>query len=155
MVPKQDAEFLALAIDNMPEAPKVKWLRHSINRGESLGGIARRYGTTINALREANNLSGTKIVAGKSLIIPLHETTRGQSITRVTPKTKSAAVETNDSSSSSSDNSIGEPYVYIVAMGDSLWKIANRNNTTVKRLFEINGRSADQPLQPGETILVD
>ena len=52
-------------------------------------------------------------------------------------------------------STIDEPYVYVVAMGDSFWKIANRNNTTVKRLFEINGRSADQPLQPGETILVD
>ncbi len=151
MVPKQDAEFLALAIDNMPEAPQVNWVKHNIRRGESLGGIAKRYGTTINALREANNLRGTKIVAGRSLIIPLHATSHGQTIAKVTPKTKSAVVEKNNSSR----NLVAEPYVYVVAMGDSFWKIANRNNTTVKRLFEINGRNADQPLLPGETILVD
>ena len=135
----------------MPEAPQVNWVKHNIRRGESLGGIAKRYGTTINALREANNLRGTKIVAGRSLIIPLHATSHGQTIAKVTPKTKSAVVEKNNSSR----NLVAEPYVYVVAMGDSFWKIANRNNTTVKRLFEINGRNADQPLLPGETILVD
>jgi membrane-bound lytic murein transglycosylase D len=155
MVPKQDAEYLALAIDNLPEAPKASWVKHKINRGESLGVIAWRYGTTINALREANNLLGTKIVAGRSLIIPLHATSYEKTTAQVTLKTKSAVVKTKASSRKSSGNIIDEPYVYVVALGDSFWKIANRNNTTVKRLFEINGRSADQPLLPGESILVD
>ncbi len=159
MVPKRDAEFLALAINNMPEAPQPTWTKHRINRGESLGGIARRYGTNITAIREANNMHGNKIIAGRSLIIPLHASYRKQMIAQATIKPKMAIVESNISTQQSTRNAssetIDEPYVYVVAMGDSFWKIAHRNNTTVKRLFEINGRSADQPLLPGETILVD
>jgi len=146
MVPKRDAEFLALAIDNMQEAPQPSWAKHRINRGESLSGIARRYGTSVRALREANNMHSNTIVAGRSIVIPLKQL-HPIEVVPASAKTKSAVTE--------SISTIDEPYVYVVAMGDSFWKIANRNNTTVKRLFEINGRSADQPLQPGETILVD
>jgi len=151
MVPKGDAEFLSLAIDNLPEAPQPKWLKHNISRGESLGVIARRYGTNIKAIREANNIRSNKIVAGKTLLIPLYSSPQKQSIAQVSPKSKSAMSKVKTPISHSTDT----PYMYVVAMGDSFWKIANRNNTTVKRLFEINGRNADQPLQPGETILVD
>jgi membrane-bound lytic murein transglycosylase D len=147
LVPKNDAKFLALAIENMEEAPQPKWAKHRISRGESLGGIAQRYGITINALRESNNLHNNKIIAGRTLTVPLQATTDYKH-THKKSKT-STRVENNY------DEIIASPYMYVVAMGDSYWKIANRNNTTVKRLFEINGRSADQPLQPGETILVD
>lgn len=147
LVPKRDAEFLALAIDNMEEVPKPNWVKHRISRGESLGGIAQRYGTTVNALRESNNLQSNKIVAGRTLTVPLQTTTHLKSSHS---KTKSATASLNNTT-----ENIDAPYMYIVALGDSYWKIANRNNTTVKRLFEINGRNADQPLQPGETILVD
>lgn len=146
LVPKRDAEILALAIDNMEEAPQPNWAKHRISRGESLGGIAQRYGTTVNALRESNNLSNNVIVAGRTLIVPLLTTTIKASYSKkqTAPTTLNVPAENIDA-----------PYMYVVALGDSFWKIAHRNNTTVKRLFEINGRSADQPLQPGETILVD
>jgi len=145
LVPKQDAEFLALAIDNMQEAPLPKWTRHKINRGESLSGIARRYGINIHALREANNMHNNRIVAGRTLVVPL----------RVAEKAPRKLKTASKPIVATSKTVIDEPYVYIVALGDSYWKIANRNNTTVKRLFEINGRSADHPLRPGESILVD
>jgi membrane-bound lytic murein transglycosylase D len=154
LVPKRDTELLALAIDNMEEAPQPTWAKHKINRGESLSGIARRYGTSIRALREANDMHSNKIVAGRSLVVPLQQTTQHKVTAKVTPKSTVTIVEASHKSEKPNDR-INTPYMYVVAMGDSFWKIANRNNTTVKRLFEINGRSANQPLKSGETILVD
>lgn len=153
LVPKQDAEFLALAIDNMQEAPQPTWAKHRISRGESLGGIARRYGISIRAIREANNMHGNRIVAGRSLTVPLRKTSHNQQLAQVSHQKPTATII--EAVAVTNKTTIDEPYVYIVANGDSYWKIANRNNTTVKRLFEINGRSADQPLQPGESLLVD
>ncbi len=147
LVPKRDAEFLALAIENMDEAPQPNWARHKISRGESLGGIAQRYGTTVHALREENNLRNNTIVAGRTLRVPLQTSAYSKS-TRVTPSNSKAPL-------THTIKTIDEPYMYVVALGDSFWKIANRNNTTVKRLIELNDRKANQPLQPGERILVD
>ena len=41
-----------------------------VQSGDTLGGLARKYGTTSKALIAANQLDGTKIVAGRRLLIP-------------------------------------------------------------------------------------
>lgn len=42
---------------------------HKIRRGDTLGGIAMKYGVTVKQLRSLNNIRGNKITAGKSLRI--------------------------------------------------------------------------------------
>lgn len=43
---------------------------HEIKKGESLSSIAKKYGTTVDALRKANNMKGDAIRAGKTLKVP-------------------------------------------------------------------------------------
>ena len=42
---------------------------HKIRRGDTLGGIAARYGVSVKQLRRLNNLKGNNITAGKTLRI--------------------------------------------------------------------------------------
>jgi len=49
-------------------------LRYTVRRGDSLERIARRYGTTVRALRVANGLRGTQINIGAVLRIPTGRT---------------------------------------------------------------------------------
>ena len=49
-------------------------LRYTVRRGDSLERIARRYGTTVRALRAANGLRGTQINIGAVLRIPTGRT---------------------------------------------------------------------------------
>ncbi len=49
-------------------------LRYTVRRGDSLERIARRYGTTVRALRVANSLRGTQINIGAVLRIPTGRT---------------------------------------------------------------------------------
>lgn len=46
--------------------PKV----HTVRRGETLSSIAQKYGVTVSALRQANNISGDRINVGQKLKIP-------------------------------------------------------------------------------------
>ncbi|KAK9284874.1 hypothetical protein L1049_024054 [Liquidambar formosana] len=41
-----------------------------IVKGDTLWGLSRKYGVTIDAIKEANGLTGDTIYAGKKLIIP-------------------------------------------------------------------------------------
>ena len=150
LVPKNDSNALVIAANDLPEETQPLWAKHRISRGESLSGIAKRYGTNIFALREANNLHNNKIVAGRTLLVPTSD--RAQLATLKQSQPKQSPPQPSISQSSSK---VSEPYMYVVALGDSFWKIATRNNTTVERLFKINGRNADQPLKPGESILID
>jgi len=44
--------------------------RHTVAKGDSLSAIAKRYGTTVAALKSANNLRSDVIVPGQRLVIP-------------------------------------------------------------------------------------
>ena len=54
-----------------PEAPKPTYATHRVSSGDTLGGLADRYGTTIRAIQSANNLGrNTLIRVGQRLRIP-------------------------------------------------------------------------------------
>lgn len=59
----------------------------------------------------------------------------------------------NVSNGASGGSSTGDVW-YRVRKGDTLGKIARRNGTTVKRLCQLNGISANKTLRPGEKLKV-
>ena len=46
-------------------------VRYEVRSGDSLWGIARAHGTTVDRLKSANNLSGSRIYAGQLLEVPV------------------------------------------------------------------------------------
>lgn len=50
--------------------PKVA--RHKVRNGDSLWGIARSYGISVDRLKSANNLRGSRIYPGQLLEVPLN-----------------------------------------------------------------------------------
>ncbi len=53
-----------------PAAAQPRRRTHTVAAGETLFGIARRYGVTVDALREANDLEGDRVRTGQTLVIP-------------------------------------------------------------------------------------
>lgn len=99
--------------------------------GDSLSQIAKRFGTTTEALRLANGLTTDMLQIGQRLVIP-------NGNTNLTPPTKTTLDITS---------------TYTVVSGDSLFSIANRFGTTVATLRSVNQLSSDT-LQIGQALLV-
>ncbi|KAL6286249.1 hypothetical protein ACE6H2_010639 [Prunus campanulata] len=55
---------------NVPDTPKSLHKTIEIEKGDTLWGLSREYGVSIDAIKEANGLTGDTIYAGKKLIIP-------------------------------------------------------------------------------------
>jgi lysophospholipase L1-like esterase len=53
------------------KTPSGKYTTHKIKPGETLGGIAAKYHVSADAIRKLNGIKGSKIVAGKTLKIPV------------------------------------------------------------------------------------
>jgi len=49
------------------------FVKHRVRNGETLGSLARRYGTSVRAIRAANGLSGTRLRAGRAYTIPIRK----------------------------------------------------------------------------------
>jgi LysM repeat protein len=67
---------VAAALD-IPDPSVEKWgssrrgttLTHVVTKGETLGLIARRYGTSVAGLMRLNGMSGSRLIPGQVLIV--------------------------------------------------------------------------------------
>ena len=50
--------------------PKPTVTRHTVKRGDTLSHIAKRYGSSVSAIRRANGISGSLIYPGQKLVVP-------------------------------------------------------------------------------------
>lgn len=111
-------------------------LYHKIKRGETLGLIAAKYGVSVNQLRDWNNISGNKIVAGKNL--------------RVYSEGSSNYSSNIEKTNTITKNNI---YKYKVKRGDNLGKIAEEFGVSISQIKKWNGLS-DNKLIAGRTIKI-
>ena len=71
-IPVGMSKQLAASLVNIPESAKRYYLVHRVRRGETLSGIAYRYGVSKYDLADVNNISvRSKIYAGVTLKIPV------------------------------------------------------------------------------------
>jgi len=103
--------------------------RYKIASGDTLGGIARRFGVSVGDLRGWNGLTSSAIRAGRYLIV------------------RPEGVGAPANSSSAPDGS------YRVASGDTLGKIAARFHTSVRQLQAWNGLSSSR-IHVGDVLKV-
>ncbi|MDI6870412.1 MAG: LysM peptidoglycan-binding domain-containing protein [Bacillota bacterium] len=101
---------------------------YTVQPGDTLFLIARRYGTTVDALRQANNIWTDSLYPGQTLTLP-------------------------SGSSGSGGAGSGNGGTYTVQPGDSLFLIARRYGTTVDALRQANGIWTDH-LYPGQTLVL-
>ena len=70
----------------------VRRKMHIVRRGETLSGIAKRYGTSVAAVKRLNGLRKSTIFAGQALIVKgSPKATRAKSTARRSPKASSAS----------------------------------------------------------------
>ena len=117
--------------------PPAAAVVHTIQRGESLWGIARRYGTSVAAIVSANAIADPgRIFAGQRLTIPggAPAPTSG-----ATPAAPAAAAPTA---------------VHTVQRGESLWTIAQRYGTTVGAIASANGIANPSRIFAGQRLTI-
>lgn len=80
---------------------------HTVVKGDTLWSLAKKYGVSVKALMEANNLSSSTILIGQSLNLRAGMTTYG--VNGVTTGSSSTAASTNTASSASTTASSQAP----------------------------------------------
>jgi len=112
-----------------PKKPKV----HVVRSGDTLWGVARKYGVSVPALASANGLSSSAgLVAGARLEIP----GAGSSVTRTASAAESSKV------------------TYKVKSGDTLSEIADRFDVSVRELMTWNRLRQSSSLRAGQRLVV-
>ena len=123
-------------------------VEHTIRNGESLSTIASRYGVSVDNLKDWNNISGTRIVAGKKLVV---YTNRPAASASNAGTTAIAASRPAQVVASVNDNVT----YYTVKSGDTVWDIARRyQGITDSDILKWNNLSRTSKIQPGMKLII-
>ncbi len=150
VLPRGYAEKFNEQIASLPESKRVLFREHVVRKGDTLGAIAKKYGTTVSQLTQANNLGKNPVLqTGRSLIIPMSGVTPPPQLTA----RNSAPVRRVSGSTSAGATPRATTTSYTVRSGDTLSKIAARFNTTVDKLKTWNHLSSTR-LAVGKRLVV-
>lgn len=117
-------EFLANYREIPKESRSQNITMHTVQRGESLGIIARKYGTTVAGLYGSNEKLSSTIYPGQKIVVPLPQGSATQ-ISANKPTNQQRSVTTRRSSSSQVSAPANSTAVtYKVKTGDTVGHIA-------------------------------
>ncbi|WP_317259008.1 M23 family metallopeptidase [Parabacteroides sp. AD58] len=128
---------------------------HRVKSGDTLGKIARIYGTSVSELCRLNGIKPTTVLrvgqsircnAGASYVVKKKKTAK-PSVTVEAQNEPLAAVaaEQNDAAGN-------QPIYHKIQSGDTLGAIAQKYGTTVSKLCELNGITRTTILRLGRTL---
>ena len=146
IVPLDKADAFKANLESNDQ-PLVSWTTYAAKKGESVDGIAKRYGVTYAQLRAVNDSMKMdkkgRLRSAQQVLVPMRAPTR-----------KAPVQVAQASASTSTDSSVDAvsaraPGWYTVRAGDTLFSIARRFNTALEKLLHMNNLHTASVIQPG------
>ena len=131
LVPIDIADQAVAVAEQLPARARTQWHRYTIQPGDSLIRIAKKFELEVALLRAANDINGSFIRAGATLMIP----------------TGGASTELSDGR-----RVYRASMRYTVKPGDSLYKIADRFRISISDLVAWNAIDPNDYLRPGQRL---
>jgi len=141
LLPFEAADLFEQNISQLNADQRLGVKHYGVNRGDSIASVAREFNTTVNVIRELNDMPVGGLAVGDDLRVPT-------AIADLPPKVMLAAAQ--------ADGRVRPPRshvrVQIAHRGDSLWTIARRHGINVNTLATLNGLQPGDALRAGQRI---
>jgi membrane-bound lytic murein transglycosylase D len=141
LVPLDKEAAFKQSLADMPPHDRVQWATHRVRSGDTLGGIADRYHTTLAVIRELNGIHGNMIYLHQTLLVPVARATLADATLHA--EARVARLQQRDSA-----------HVHHVRSGESLWTIARHYGVDVKELAAWNRISIHSLLHVGQKLVI-
>ena len=144
LLPKHKIAHFEQGLSKLTKDERLAWQRYKIKNGDNLGHIAKKFHTSIELIRQVNNIKGNQIRAGKHLLIPV-------------------AAKSLDSYILSQDQRIakkqakpqqGIKITHNVVSGDNLWDIGQRYKVSGSKIAKWNGFAPRDSLKLGQKLVI-
>lgn len=137
-LPAGTAAAVAAAYAALPPEERPTVLTHVVKRGETVSGIAKRYGVSQNLLMSANRVARARsLQIGTTLYIPVSGTEIPATAIRETAPSRPAA-----------------PVMHVVRRGETVGGIANRYGVSQRQLITLNKLGSRAMIRVGQKLRV-
>ena len=148
---------------------------YTVQSGDSLWSISKKFGITVDELKQANNLSSNLLSVGQNLYIPTKETDvttgeyvveKGDTLYKIAQKFGTTVDNLKSINNLTTDSlAIGQilkvptesanidTNTYTVKSGDTLYAIASKYNTTVDEIKSLNNLTSNT-LSVGQVLKI-
>ncbi len=142
-LPEGTKEQFMIAYQDIPQDERAQEIAmHTVRSGETLGFIARRYGTSVRALYESNEGLSNIIHPGQRLVVPIAPGSMEQmTADRPSNQPGRTATQTASSSSQAQTPANTSPVTYTVKSGDTIGHIAEWHDVRAFQIRSWNGIS--------------
>ena len=129
---------------------------HTVVEDDTLSAIALQYGSSEEAIKDANELTSSLIVVGQQLIVPINlpDPTETPLPPDLPTATETPIPPTETPTPTATPIPTATPVVYIVQTGDTLLDIAVAYSITVEALLQLNGIQNPDQLAVGLVLLI-
>lgn len=163
-VPQGAGDMCTAALAQLPAKDRVAWKEHRVKRGETLSLIAGRYGTSVEAVRDANGLKRRSMLQiGQTLMIPVSGVTASPDLANSKPAYMNPTAGVDKDALTRYAQRASAAYVvpsgtkkitHTVRRGDTLSEIAAMYHTSAARIRGWNNLSRRRHIYPGQKLAV-
>ena len=149
---------------------------HTVKKGDTLYSIAKQYNTTVDQIKQLNNLTSNTLTIGEILKLPTKQSTttnkyiiqKGDTLYSIAKQNNTTVDQIKQLNNLTSNTltignilllpsteliQITTPKTYIIKKGDTLYSIAKQNNTTVDQIKQLNNLTTNN-LTIGQSLQI-
>lgn len=143
LIPVNKVEHFNRNLANLPANQSVEWARHRVSAGDNLQIIAQKHHTTVNLIKELNQLKSNQVQKGQFVLIP-KPTSIQQASHMAAPKQKILHFAAPKQLK----------VIHIVSKQDTYQHILTRYHITAHQLQRWNHLRTQDKLRPGQSLII-
>ncbi|MGL1956761.1 MAG: LysM peptidoglycan-binding domain-containing protein [Colwellia sp.] len=144
LLPNHKIDHFKQGLAKLNKNERLAWQRYEIKNGDNLGLIAKKFHSSIDLIKQVNNVKGSQIRAGKHLLIP------------VAAKSLDSYILSQDQRIAQKQNrpQKGQKLVHTVVSGDNLWDLGRQYGVNTRNIAKWNGFAPRDMLKLGQKLVI-
>lgn len=147
LVPIENADIFKENLKTLPPEKRINWQRYSVQSGDSLIRIAKKFNTTPMLIKEINHLKSNTIKVKQKLLIPT--ASKGATYYDLSQENRLTKKQAQIQAKKDTDK-----INYTVNSGDTMWDLSREHKVSVRELARWNGMAPTDPIKPGQQLVI-